>query len=265
MDEYARLPFTVYGAYSIQHPAGYIQKEYTLNASSFIFALSGDATIYQNDESFAYTTGRVIHCAPGRRFNATNGRERSAELIELIYHYDGPYADYMHIPYALDIGINPRLFSMLLELRTLRENPSAQAHLRERMLVYSVLSEMFSSARSVLQTNANSIVGDAKAYLEQHYMDHHSLCELGGRYGMCGKYFSDVFRKYVGIGPIEYLIDYRMQQARKLIEYTECSVREIGINVGYKDSKSFSRQFRKIFGISPNGLRGHISGSPIRK
>gem|GEM_PF-365359 len=258
MEEYARLPFTPYGAYYVEHPPGHIQKEYTMAVSSFIFALSGEAVVYLDKESFAYGTGRVIHCAPGKRFNATNSQEKPAALFELSYHHDGANADYMHCPYELEIGVNPRLFSTLRQLVELRDRPNAQATLQVKTLVYSVLSEMFSSAQSIRQTDAHSVAADAKVYVEQHYMESHSLCELGGRYGMSGKYFSDVFKRHTGVSPIDYLIACRLEQARRLLEATECNVKEIGKSVGYEDAHYFRRQFKRKFGASPSEWREHI-------
>jgi YesN/AraC family two-component response regulator len=218
-----------------------------------------------SENSYDFQPGKVIHGCPGKWLTAQNEGELPVAFFTLYYHYDGATTGYMHCPYEMEIGMNPRLFSMLRQLVELWDKPNAQPTLQVKTLVYSVLSEMFSSAQSIQQTNANSIVEDAKAYVERHYMEQHSLCELGGRYGMRGKYFSDVFKKYTGISPIDYLIAFRMRQARNLIEQTECNIKDIGKSVGYKDVKSFSRQFRKDFGISPNGLREQISSDQIRK
>jgi AraC-like DNA-binding protein len=263
MEEYARLPFMPYGVYYTEHPPGYIQEEYTMGAASFIFALCGEAVVYLDEQSFEFGSGRVIHCAPGKRFNATNGPGSRATLFELVYLPDGANADYMRHPYDLEIGVSPRLISLLRQLDQLQEKSNAHSplppsSLHMKALVYSVLSEMFSCAQSIRQSGANNIAEDAKSYLERHYAQPHTLDGLGSRYGMGGKYFSDVFKKHMGISPIDYLIACRLGQARDLLETTGCSVREIGKSVGYEDAKYFCRQFKKKYDASPSEWREHI-------
>lgn len=255
MEEYARLPFEPIKAYLTKHPEGHIQKGYSTEVSAFLFPLRGKAEYNLSEKSFEFKPGKVIHGCPGKWLTAKNGKEIPAEFFTLYYRYDGNNAGYMHCMYELEIGTNPRLLTMLRQLVKLCQDKDTKVSLQEKSLVYSILTEMFSSAQSVQQSGANRIVEDAKSYVENHYMDNHTLCELAGRYGMCGKYFSDVFKKYTGIGPIDYLIAYRLEQARKLLESTELNIKEIGESVGYKDSKYFGRQFKNKFGISPTQWR----------
>ncbi|MFD0672880.1 helix-turn-helix transcriptional regulator [Cohnella sp. GCM10027633] len=68
------------------------------------------------------------------------------------------------------------------------------------------------------------------------------------------KYFSYLFRKYVGIGPIDYLIQYRMNRARELLATGQFSVAEVARSVGYLDAYYFSRLFKKHAGLPPGAV-----------
>lgn len=250
MEEYARLPFEPLSASLFKKQQGNIQEGYTTKGSAFLFPVKGKAQFNLSKNSFIFEPGKVIHGCPGQWLTAQN--EPPVEFFVLYYHYEGNNAGYMHCPYELETDINPQLFSMLQQLTALWQQTEPQAKLQAKVLVYSVLAELFSSAKIIRKTDAHSVVEDVKHYVEQHYMEPHTLCELGGRYGMCGKYFSDVFRRHTGIGPIEYLIQCRLEQAKKLLESTECSIQEIGKCVGYKDALYFSRQFKNMFGLSPS-------------
>lgn len=256
MEEYAKLPFEPLEARWLKKQPGNVQKGYTTNGSAFLFPLKGKAQFHLSENSFVFEPGKVIHGCPGQWLTAQN--DPPVEFFALYYRYEGHNAAYMHCPYELETGINPRLFSMLQQLTALCQQTGPQAKLQAKMLVYSVLEELFSSAKSIRQTDAHSVVEDAKRYVEQHYMEPHTLFELGDRYGMCGKYFSDVFRRHTGIAPIEYLIRCRLEQAKRLLESTECSVQEIGKCVGYKDALYFSRQFKNTFGFSPSEHRERV-------
>ncbi len=63
------------------------------------------------------------------------------------------------------------------------------------------------------------------------------------------------FKSVTGMTPNEFLEDYRMQIARKLLEETNASITEISQKVGYYDSSHFVKVFRKNFGITPKQIR----------
>jgi AraC-like DNA-binding protein len=254
MEEYARVPFSLEPVRHMCTSPGF-NVEYQTYLSAFIFPIRGKSRLSMDENTFDLEPGKVIHGCPGKWLSAENRDNVPFEFFTLYYQYEGAGGGYMHCPYELEIGANPRLIALLQQLAALWERPNAQLSLEVKALVYSALSEMFSSARSIEKTAAHDVVADARRFLEQHYAQPHTLCELGERYDMCGKYFSDVFKKHIGISPIDYLISCRMEQAKKLLESTECSVKEIGESVGYKDAMYFSRQFRGQFGVSPSNYR----------
>lgn len=258
MEEYAKLPFELQRIEFAKHPVGYIQEPFITQVSAFHFPLKGNGRFALNGNNYHFFPGKVIHGCPNKRLTAQVEGDVTNEYITLYYYYDRSDVGYMHCSYELETGVNPRLISMLWRLVALWDKQNAQLSLQVKTLVYSVLSETFSSTQSIQQTNAHSVVEDAKAYVERLYMEQHTLQELGCRYGMNGKYFSDVFKKHTGISPIDFLISCRMEQARKLLESTECSVHEIGKSVGYEDVHYFRRQFRIKTGVSPSEWRERI-------
>ena len=263
IEEYARLPFNPYGAYFKSYAPGHKEPVYTTELSSFIFPMEGNAKIYLDGKPFTFGTSRIIHCAPNQRFTAQNENEGPAELFELAYINDGSYSGYMHSSYELEIGNNPYIISLLHRLSDLSQKVMSQrgnkidatSMLEAKIMTYSIFSEMFSSAQSICQTDTHSVVNDAKTYIEKSYMEPHTLYELGRRYGMSGKYFAGLFKRYAGISPIEYMITCRLDAARRLLTSTECSIKEISRTVGYEDALYFSRQFKNRFGRSPSEWR----------
>jgi AraC-like DNA-binding protein len=255
MEEYARVPFSSgpVGHYCTQ--PGHHVEGYRTYYSAFLIPLRGKLNLNLGENSYEIQPGNVIHGCPGKWLTAQNKGDLPFELFALYYQHDGASADYMNGLYELEIGANPRLFSLLRQLAELSDKPDAPVTLQMRALMYSALSEMFASAQSMKKTNAHDVVEDAKAYIEQQYRESHTLRELSARYGMRDKYFSDVFKKHTGISPIDYLISYRLEQAKTLLESTEYSVKGIGESVGYKDALYFSRQFKHHFGNSPSDFR----------
>jgi AraC-like DNA-binding protein len=63
--------------------------------------------------------------------------------------------------------------------------------------------------------------------------------------------FAAHFRKVVGIGPIEYLLRWRMTLARDELRHGNKSIGEIALMVGFQSSSAFSTAFTKAMGHSP--------------
>ena len=68
--------------------------------------------------------------------------------------------------------------------------------------------------------------------------------------GLTREHFSTVFKEVTGSSPIDYLIDYRINQAKKLLE-RGLSVTQTAFDTGFNSSSNFSVQFRKKVGVSP--------------
>ena len=258
-EEYARMPFSPCGAHYKQYAAGHRESEYSTRFSSFIFSLGGEATIYLEGKPFAFRPSRVIHCAPDKPFTAKNENGGPARLFELAYTSTGSDKGYMNSSYELETGSKPGIFLMLQKLSQLSQRAypeiDGNALLQAKMLTYSILTEMFSSALDIRRDNIHCVAEDAKSYMEQHCSEPLTLLELGNRYGMSRKYFAHIFKRYAGISPIEYLIACRMDTAIKLLQSTSFSIKEISCRVGYGDALYFSRHFKSRFGLSPSEWR----------
>jgi AraC-like DNA-binding protein len=68
-------------------------------------------------------------------------------------------------------------------------------------------------------------------------------------------YVGQYFKSMTGINPQDYIEYQRMEQSVKLLRTSKKSIREIGVEVGYKDTAYFCRRFKMMFGISAGKMR----------
>jgi AraC family transcriptional regulator of arabinose operon len=87
-----------------------------------------------------------------------------------------------------------------------------------------------------------------------------SLADLAGMAGLSVSHYSALFRRATGYGALEYQTRLRMGAARELLDTTDRSVASVAAQVGFADPLYFSRQFRRIHGMSPTGYRSHDTG-----
>jgi len=65
-------------------------------------------------------------------------------------------------------------------------------------------------------------------------------------------HFLESFRKLFGCTPYQYLTKVRLERAKIMLETSDVSVQQVCQQVGYEDISSFSKLYKKTFGISPS-------------
>ena len=71
-----------------------------------------------------------------------------------------------------------------------------------------------------------------------------------------------IFRNATGISPSKYLKARRLAEAKRLLETTFLSVKEIRLRVGIDDESHFTRDFRGAYGCTPTEYRRHCRPRP---
>ncbi|NCB42622.1 MAG: response regulator [Clostridia bacterium] len=108
--------------------------------------------------------------------------------------------------------------------------------------------------------NSEKILNEAIQYVDLNFDNPNLSLELVcDEVGVSVSHLSMLFKKKKGINFIKYLINHRMEKAKKLFCETDLSVIEISIKCGYSNVYYFSHSFKKYTGKTPGGFRGHES------
>ncbi len=87
-------------------------------------------------------------------------------------------------------------------------------------------------------------------YVEGHYTASCTLSNLSNAVGYEYGYLSRYFKKRTGVSFTEYLNRYRLNRACYYLTNTDKTVLDISLSVGYDSLRSFTRNFKKLFGIT---------------
>lgn len=94
-------------------------------------------------------------------------------------------------------------------------------------------------------------VGRALTLIHHRLDQDWTLESLAAEVGMSRSRFAERFQQLVGIGPMGYLADWRLQRARALLAEPRASVADVSRKVGYGSQAAFSRAFSRKFGHPP--------------
>lgn len=92
-------------------------------------------------------------------------------------------------------------------------------------------------------------------YIRKNYRRKISLNELAAICYYSPAYFSSLFSARMGKTVSEYICEFRIAEAARLLKESDQSVEDICRNVGYLDKKSFYANFKSILGVTPNQYR----------
>jgi AraC-like DNA-binding protein len=104
-------------------------------------------------------------------------------------------------------------------------------------------------------TDKTDVIDSAILYMQQHIGENISLNDLSRHYNYSTSRFSNLFKQKTGYAPIDYFIQMKMQKASQHLDFSDKSIKEIALNMGFDDPYYFSRRFRKIIGVSPTKYR----------
>ncbi len=100
------------------------------------------------------------------------------------------------------------------------------------------------------------LISLVQEYLRLHFQEAISLSDVAGRFHVNQPYLTRLFKQHIGLAPVRYLRDVRINHARRLLlERPEMEIKEVGAVSGYADPGYFSRVFTAAVGISPQEFR----------
>lgn len=125
--------------------------------------------------------------------------------------------------------------------------------------IYELLSYYFSASNTmdgdycpyIENEESVSKVKHAKEIIIQEMNNPPSLNELAQRVGLNVKKLKTDFKKYYGVPVFSFLLNYKMEQAKNLLQQNIMNVNEISTHLGYTTSSHFIAAFKKKYGSTP--------------
>ncbi|MGG4130782.1 AraC family transcriptional regulator [Paenibacillus illinoisensis] len=243
--------------------AGERIQAYYLPANSFMYSLRGNALVEMDGQKHETTQFNLLHGTKGSRLDIE--AEDEFEYIMLFYRAFLAFPKPRYVwrleqasltPFALQYTFMPN--KPLLLLRYLNEMEKAWIHashldqLQLKSLFYQFVHELMSQlAEQEIRTARPDPVKQVLQYIQTHYREHMTLDTLAHHFNYSSRHLSMQFKRKTGSSPIDYLIQLRLTEAKKLLGYSDTTLRDIAAEVGYSDVYYFSRLFKKHVGMPP--------------
>lgn len=157
------------------------------------------------------------------------------------------YSDFTYARSALQFGAADYLLKPFQN----QELVTAIGRVREREQVETTLTPQ--DTLPLLKGDKSKYVLEALNYIGEHYGDHDiSITPIARSLGVSESHLSHVFKKETSYTIVNYLTQYRIHTAMKLLKDCRYKVYEVAEMVGYRDVAYFGSTFKKLTGMSPS-------------
>ena len=92
-------------------------------------------------------------------------------------------------------------------------------------------------------------------YMQEHFAEKVSLEQVAAAAMISVRECIRCCKKGIGMTPYEYLLDYRLEMAKKMLKQTDRSVLDIANDTGFSSSAYFGKIFRRNLGMTPVEFR----------
>ena len=133
-------------------------------------------------------------------------------------------------------------------------------------------STSFSALHIVSTINLNQdndvyarVIQEARQYIHNNFCQKITVEEIAKKVFVSQYHFSRIFKKYTRYSPYQYLLNVRLQHARKLMCQEKLSIKEITFKSGFSSIDHFSAAFTKKYGVCPSVYRKELAAqvSPV--
>lgn len=94
-------------------------------------------------------------------------------------------------------------------------------------------------------------VDRAILYMQEHITEVITLKDLSSYSNYSVSRFSNLFKQKTGYAPMDYFMQMKIQQACQLLDFSDRSIKDIAITMGFDDPYYFSKRFKQVIGMPP--------------
>lgn len=92
-------------------------------------------------------------------------------------------------------------------------------------------------------------------YIQAHLDQSIKLADLAEVAGLSQFHFSRLFKQSMGITPHQYLLQQRVEQAKRLLKRTKLAIADIALQCGFNSQSHLTKHFRETTGMTPSHYR----------
>ncbi|WP_438444740.1 helix-turn-helix domain-containing protein [Gorillibacterium sp. sgz5001074] len=254
-----------------------------MGSFDLIVVTKGTLPIGEADSSWELTPGEALILRPDAHHYGTRPCEASTEFIWIHFHTFGAWGEYPDMEACLAQGemligqhkesaylnhcevnsifipkhlrVSAKTMEILDDFRALEHEPRSLRNWKRQNTFQSFLQHVDLEIRSASDTTAFQLAEKVELFIRRHYKTKLTNSYLQRELNYHPNYMAKCMLKIFGKTPMEYLMHYRIEQAKKLLIQTEWPMSRIAEEVGFPHASYFTHCFSTREGTPPLSFR----------
>uniref|UniRef100_UPI000BBC801A helix-turn-helix domain-containing protein n=1 Tax=Calothrix sp. NIES-2100 TaxID=1954172 RepID=UPI000BBC801A len=172
--------------------------------------------------------------------------------LELLPHFAAPDPLIQQIGLALQSELKSDSKGSRIYIESL--TATLCIHLLKHYSASSQTIPQYSPARGLSPLKLQQAI----SYIQDHLEQDLTLAEIAEVVSMSMYHFARLFKQSTGFAPHQYVINCRIEKAKKLLTRSEKTIEEICQQVGFQTQSHFTNVFRKLIGTTPKAYREQV-------
>ncbi len=232
-----------------------------------IYVRQGQLSIIEGEHTWVLEPGQLLLLRPDRPHRA--GESCSVETVFDWIHFQTPgvweegeagqeaqlhgdhYLYAIRLPKSLKLARREEVDALLDELSQAANSPVSASFWQRQQLFVKLLQLIEEDWRSHAAPTSVNVAERAAAYLKRNYQSQITNKSLGEELGLHPNYIARCMLDIYGNTPQQFLLHYRVDQAKLLLIKTDWPIARIASETGFRQTPHFSRTFSEQSGFPP--------------
>ena len=234
----------------------YLQKEENENFSypphlhncfELVIITDGEMEIKINNESFLLHKNDAVLIFPNHLHSLSSKKSK-----HLLFIFSPKIVQAFTVKYSDTLPLNPKFTLNRDMISRLRHLEPIDSSIEIKGLLYSVCAEFEKNTefKNFSQGN-NSLLMQIFSYVDKNFKTECSLSDVAKATGYDHSYISRIFKRLTNMSYNNYVNICRLNHASYLLKNTDISILECSIESGYQSLRTFNRNFKDYFSITP--------------
>ena len=257
----------------------HLKKEIDASYIQFHFMLEGKSTFVFNDGAYKMTVENgkyIVLYNPIKNLPLNAVISEKSSLISILISIKKFHKlfseDSNNIQFLKDENVNQKyyfenkisnpIFLVLNEIKRF-DIKSSTKNLFLKAKVYELFSHLYNRNRDLnieqcpFLTNEENFkkIKKAKDIIIENMTNPPSLVELSEEINLSLKKLKEGFKKIYGKPVYQFLIEYKMELAKKLLSDNDYNVNEVSLKLGYSTASHFITAFKNKYGLTPKNFK----------
>ncbi len=193
--------------------------------------------------------------------------ENENYITKYWFHFDfkiggDNFIETIAAPYYHHFGEDKKLIALFRKIFRLSKRNTISSNLELTSTILQMMSYYFTttvSKESQSEDESAIVIRDVLAHIHDNLSRNITVEELAEIAHFHPNYFVRFFKEKIGIPPVKYINNIKIEMAKSLLETTDLPVMKVMQAVGFSDYSHFSKYFKTYSGYSPKTFRRYYT------